>query len=249
MVATRRGSLQPPPPVAAPKKSVTVPKRPVVKTKTYGKARFVSRTKTSAEKRNEKEAKFIRELQKAHPNVSKTEVIYRVREYQTVKKMLQKIFTGAGKMTCPDGTQNCSIQKKRKGPYLVSEGTVQKLATIIKATPYDGATRGKRALSMVKKRVEADEQRRKLIAQVADAKLTLSALTRGSKQPFSRKITEMNVEKRKKRVNRAKAAAKTKRAEQRKTSAAKTKQMNDLLNDNFHPDDFNEPWKMMGLKG
>lgn len=236
MVATRRGSLQQPPPVAAPKKSVAVPKRPVVKTKTYGKARFVSRTKTDAEKLIEKEAKFKRELQKAHLNVPRNEVKYRVREYQTVKKMLQKIFTGAGKMTCPDGTQNCSIQKKRKGPYLVSEGTVQKLAKIIKATPYDGATRGKRALSMVKERVEADEQRRKLIAQVAAGKLTLSALTRGSKS-FSRMITPMNVEKRKKRVNRAKAAAETKRVKQRDAS----KKINEITSDSADLEEFNEP--------
>ena len=204
---TRRRSL--PPPSAAPKapRKSAAPKKSVdPPTKTYGKARFVSRTKSSKEKAKEKQAKFDRELEKAHPKVPETEVRYRVQEYQTVKKMLQKIFTGAGKMTCPDGTQNCSIKNKRKGPYLVSEGTVRKLATIIKATPYDGATRGKRALEMVKTRVQANEARRKLIARVADGSLTLSALTYGSK-PFSRAITQMNVEKRDQRVRKAKAAA------------------------------------------
>ena len=166
----------------------------------YGKATFAQRSKRT--RKTEKDAKFLRELKKVNKEVDPEEVKYRVKEYHAVKKLLQKIFTGAEKMTCRDGTQQCKPTEKKKGPYLVSPKTVKQLATIIKLTPFDGATRGKRALNMVKTRVQADEARRKLIANIAAGKTNI---TNEKTKNFS--ITETNVEKRLKRVEKARLAA------------------------------------------
>lgn len=178
----------------------------------YGFATF--KEKNATFRGGEKNTKLQRELAMVNRNkVSNDEVKYRIDTLKSLKKLIQKIVTGAEAKRCPPGKPNCDV--KIKGPYLVSKKTVQKLATIIRATPYDGATRGKTALDLVRNRVSAYQKRRNLIANVAADKLTLSRAVpnTSNKNPFSRAITSNNVERRKKRMIRAARAAATRQGQ------------------------------------
>lgn len=146
MVATRRGSVVSvmPPPAKSKKTPATKSKSkktPVAKAdKKYGQAIF--QHKSRGTRKGEALAKVKREEGMVE-SPFKVEVPERIKLLKGLKKMIQKIVTGAEAKRCPKNKPGCTAEEMVKGPYLVSLATVKKLAEIIKLTPYDGP-RGKR---------------------------------------------------------------------------------------------------------
>jgi hypothetical protein len=146
----------------------------------------------------------------------KTEVEDRIKLLRSLKKMIQKVVTGAQPKRCPSGRTTCAEKEKVKGPYLVSLSTVRKLAEIIRLTPYDGPTRGQRMLKLKQERVDANAVRRGLIANVYAKEKKLSDVKNINK-PFSMLITSLDVEK----FTKRKAAAAQGAVKGKKTKANK----------------------------
>lgn len=203
MVATRRGSVvSVMPPVAKSKKTPAAKSTAKPQKKeNYGLAKFFDKTGTN--RTGEKTAKENRERRLVE-SPFKVEVPERIKLLKSLKKMIQKIVTGAEAKRCPSGRTTCAEKDKVKGPYLVSLSTVKKLAEIIRLTPYDGPTRGQRMLKLKKERVEANATRRKLIAKIVAKNMSLSDV-KSLREPFSMLITGLDVDK---LVKRKAAAAK-----------------------------------------
>lgn len=191
MVATRRrGSILPVELSKKPKRiSVAKPVAKPQQNRTYGLATFLD--KTGKNRKNEARAKVKRE-EKMVESPFKQEVSIRIELLKRLKKMIQKIVTGAEAKRCPGGASKCAESKKVKGPYLVSLATVQKLANIIKLTPYDGH-RGKRVQKLKQHRsdfLEFRDERRKLVRNLFDKTESSRAayLNRLSIRPGSKAI-------------------------------------------------------------
>jgi hypothetical protein len=171
-------------PAAKSKKTPAAPK----KRESYGQAKFFDKTGTI--RTNEATAKVNRE-KKMVESPFKEEVPDRIKLLKGLKKMIQKIVTGAEAKRCPKKNPGCTGKEMVKGPYLVSLATVKQLADIIKLTPHDGH-RGQRMKALKDHRaayLQLKTQRkqlvRKLIAKNVISRTaylnTLSNLRSGSK--------------------------------------------------------------------
>jgi len=158
------------------------------KPKTYGRAIFQHKSKGT--RNGEGTAKENRE-KKMVASPFRAEVPTRIRLLRGLKKMIQKIVTGAKAKTCPLNKSTgkprtkCAVGDMVKGPYLVSLSSVQLLADIIKLTPHDGSG-GKRENKLVKKRekfVELKQKRKQLIKELFKKK-------EESRPSYLRKMTD-----------------------------------------------------------
>lgn len=206
--------MPPPPPVkkskktpaAKSKKTPAAPKKRV----SYGQAKFFE--KTTAMRKNEASAKKRRELEMVE-SPFKAEVPDRIKLLKGLKKMIQKIVTGAEAKRCPKKNPGCTNSEMVKGPYLVSLATVQKLEKIIRLTPHDGPIRGKRMLKLKQERVDANAVRRGMIAKIVAERLTLNEAV-AKNNPFSKMIQQKDVSAFKKRKSAAARAAVTRTKKQ-----------------------------------
>jgi hypothetical protein len=152
----------------------------------------------------------------------RAEVPIRISLLRGLKKMIQKIVTGAEAKTCPLNKNTgkprtkCTVEEMVKGPYLVSLSSVRLLADIIKLTPHDGSG-GKRKKNLVQYRdnfLELKKKRKQLIKQLFEKKeqsrtsfLKTQEMTDGSREiavkAMLRKVAAANakaVKKRNKRI-------------------------------------------------
>uniref|UniRef100_A0A6C0J366 Uncharacterized protein n=1 Tax=viral metagenome TaxID=1070528 RepID=A0A6C0J366_9ZZZZ len=209
------------------------------KREVYGQAIF--QDKTGAIRTGEKNAKFKREFAMVE-SPFKHEVKVRINLLGSLKKMIQKIVTGAQPKRCPSGRTTCAEKEKVKGPYLVSLSTVAKLAEIMRLTPYDGPTRGQRMLKRKKERVDANAVRRGLIANVYTGRKTLSDV-KSIRKPFSRLITDLDVQKFRKRKNaaaRGAIKAKKTKANKKATQTQRLKNIGARSSSNSEEEDLND---------
>lgn len=219
MVATRRGGVPVIPPVAKSKKTPAAKSaaRPKKKEKkeTYGRAKFLDKTDTN--RTGEKTAKETRERRLVE-SPFKVEVPERIKLLKSLKKMIQKIVTGAEVKRCPKNNPKCTKEEMVKGPYLVSLSSVQQLAEIIKLTPHDGP-RGKRMQKLQGHRAaffELQNKRKQLVRNLFEknsksrtAYLNTLNIRPGSKEIAGKAVVTLG--KRKMAAAKAKDAKETKR--------------------------------------
>ena len=208
-------------PVSNPKSA----KPNTAKPKTYGRAIFQHKAKGT--RKHEATAKENRE-KKMVASPFRAEVPIRIKLLRGLKKMIQKIVTGAEAKTCPLNKNTgkprtkCAVEEMVKGPYLVSLSSVQLLADIIKLTPHDGSG-GKRKNKLVEKRekfVELKQKRKQLIKELFEKKehsrpsfLNKIAMTDGSREiavkAMLRKVAAANAKafKKSNKINRLNSIA------------------------------------------
>lgn len=208
--------MPPPPPVKKLKKTPAASK----KRESYGQAKFFDKAGTN--RKGEALAKVKREEGKVE-SPFKVEVPERIKLLKGLKKMIQKIVTGAEAKRCPKNNPECTSEQMVKGPYLVSLATVKKLADIIKLTPHDGPP-GERMKKLKDHRaayLELKNQRKQLVRSliaknVKSRKKYLNALSKlrsGSKTIAGKAVVTLG--------KRRDAAAKAKVAKAAKKLKAK----------------------------
>ena len=102
--------MPPPPPVKKSKKPPAAPK----KRESYGQAKFFDKAKTN--RKGEALAKVKREEKKVE-SPFKVEVPERIKLLKGLKKMIQKIVTGAEAKRCPKKNPGCTGEEMVKGPW------------------------------------------------------------------------------------------------------------------------------------
>ena len=212
--------MPPPPPVKKSKKTPAAKAAPK-KRESYGQAKFFDKAGTNRTK--EATAKVIRE-KKMVESPFKEEVPDRIKLLKGLKKMIQKIVTGAEAKRCPKKNPRCTGEEMVKGPYLVSLATVKQLADIIKLTPHDGP-RGQRMKALKDHRaayLDLKTQRKQLVINLIAKNVnsrtaylnTLSKLRSGSKAIAGKAVVTLG--------KRREAAAKAKVAKAAKKLKAKS---------------------------